>query len=1420
MEKVPQMYGSVHTHFEDMYDTANDLKKMVKEFAFLGSKKVALTGHGSMFAYEDLKEIVANLKETKEIDEDFEIIPGCEVYVTMDNLNENSNENLNRKEEFSEENQNSDVFEKTGSRHMVLVAKNYEGYKDLCKVISTASKNTKATKTKNEDNEYLTPLVTLENLKENIRKGNIFMTTACIGGIFGFDLGLVEHNLKEDVKKEERKFNQESYQKSLDIIKEYQEQKENPQNKKPTKAERTKAAKLLDKGDDSLFNELEEREQHYTNYLSWKELHKSEYEKAKKDIKKYESRLEKIEEVKSILTSYQETEADRWQYVKDEYEVLKDIFGEENIFFELQNHGLEMEKPIFNNMIRLAYEVGNPNFIASNDIHIGDRKGSDTWQSSVMKRRVEKYFRFKNIEISEDEEEYGIKTDEELKESLMEIIDDYSLADGTVIKKEEIIDKAIKNIENSLQQCEIQFQKIDVNGYNHYPKYSDNEPELFEAEVRKGFQERFPNGAPSKEYEKRLEYEINIIKSMGYSGYHLIVKDYLEYARLLGCLRTQEEIDNAPLSIEALNQYIDEKKIPRIGMGVGPGRGSAAGSLACYCLKIVDVDPLQYGLLFERFLNPERVSMPDIDSDFKDDIRERLYEYIQAKYGEAYVSKVCTKAYCHGKKAVDKARMYLTTEKQMQLEKEEKANFNGEDKKEFDKNLKNLKEQISKKYIDIGKGISKKIDIVIKQHGLNATKVEDATKAVRIMLENGDCSEEEREIMQFAVDNVAGIPSELSMHACAAIISGDPLAEVIPLAWNDKNQKLTTQCLYPQAENLGLLKMDLLNIKNLSVITKVMQEVRDIKLMNPETIQEILKDERIYKEIYSQGLTKGIFQVESDGMTKMMKDFKPSCFEDIVLLVAAYRPGPLDFIPEIIASKKYEEDPIHNSKPKRSINIDNEILQSILAPTYGVPIYQEQVMQIFQHLAGYSLAGADHVRRFMSKKKMEPLKKEKPAFIYGDPERNIPGCMAAGLTEKEADDLFEKLVEFSKYAFNKSHALCYALVSVITAYQKLYYTVPFYKYTLSNEMKDSGQKKIPTTEKYIEELRHFGIDLLPPSIQKSQEDITVERTKDKVSLRMGFGNIKGHSYEDYNPSNSLYSFILKNPDVSLAKVSDFIKLGMFNACWFNREDQQREIDRVNNNREEMNKWLEIYGEKIKTLALLYQEIISLKKQLEDLDKQIKENNVSEEIFQKFDLLENQYNLKNNSKLDIINDLKGALYNDNNNKFPKESLEKQIEYRSFEVEKLGMFLNTRESLKLIAEKGNKKTLSDLQKAMDSLVKEKNGTFYLPATLVSSKEKISQKGNKYYIYQLMDQKGQILNVRTFHTPTILDGTFVITYSKDEKGYENYICTKEIPFMEKEIHIKPFDPTQKNIQSGITKTADGVTNVYTIESDYERE
>ena len=477
-----KMYGSIHTHFEDMYDTANDLKKMVKEFASLGSKKVALTGHGSMFAYEDLKEIVAVLKEKKEIDEDFEIIPGCEVYVTMDNLNESS------KEDLDEENQSSNDFEKTGSRHMVLVAKNYEGYQDLCKVISTASKNTKATKTKNEENEYLTPLVTLENLKENIRKGNIFMTTACIGGIFGFDLGLIEHNLNEDVKKEERKFDQESYQKALDIVKEYQEQKENPQNKKPTKAERTKAAKLLDKGDESLFNELEEREQNYTNYLSWKELHKAEYEKAKKDIKKYESRLEKIEEVKSILTSYQETEADRWQYVKDEYEVLEDIFGKENIFFELQNHGLEMEKTIFNNMIRLAYEVGNPNFIASNDIHIGDRKGSDTWKASVMKRRVEKYFRFKNIEISEDEEEYGIKTDEELKESLMKIIDDYSLVDGTIIKKEEIIDKAIKNIENSLQQCEIQFQKIDVNGYNHYQKYSDTEPELFEAVVIKGFQ--------------------------------------------------------------------------------------------------------------------------------------------------------------------------------------------------------------------------------------------------------------------------------------------------------------------------------------------------------------------------------------------------------------------------------------------------------------------------------------------------------------------------------------------------------------------------------------------------------------------------------------------------------------------------------------------------------------------------------------------------------------------------------------------------------------------------------------------------------------------------------------------------------------------------------------------------------------------
>ena len=1211
-EQVSKMFGSIHTHFEDLYDTANDLTEMVKKFASLGAKRVALTGHGSMFAYEDLKDIVNKLKKKNLIPQDFEIVPGCEIYFT-DN-----------------------------ARHMVLIAKNYDGYQDLCKVIAESAKNVRelgnANEVKNvedkEENEGKfkmdTPLVSMNNLRDNVRKGNLFVSTACIGGVFGYDLGLVESKIRTPYERSVLKRDEmalalesEEYLNYAAIVEEWNEKKADPANKKPTKAETTKAEKMMNKGDFSLAEELQARTVSSAAYEEWKLAHKPAYEQAKKEMKKYQTRLETAEEAlvnkQKDLENYLSTENDRWRAAKDEYRELEEIFGKENIYFELQNHGIPVEKTVFNNIVRLAYEVGNPNFVASNDVHIGDTKGSDTWDKNVLKRRVAKFTRFRNIESREDDEEYGIKTNSELKEALLEIIEDYN--DGNiVVKKEEIVDKAIGNIQGALEQCHVEFPHISIDGINHYPKLCDDENAMFEKEVREGIKRRFPNGFPSEEYEKRLEYEIGIIKSMGYAGYHLIVKDYLEYGRLLGYLRTQEEIDNAPLSIEELNKYIDDNNIPRIGMGIGPGRGSAAGSLCCFGLGITDVDPIKYGLLFERFLNPSRQSMPDIDSDFKDDIRARTYDYIKVRYGEECVSKICTKTYAYGKAATGIAQRYIMTQKL-----ESAAN-------------KEEEEMIKKHYTSLTASISKKISKTINSTDLNATQTEDGTKALELLIERGELDPDELEIAKLAVD-ISGMPSSLGMHAGGVLISGTPLSQVIPLAWNKVNKVMTTQCLFPQAENLGLLKMDLLNIKNLSVITKIMQsqdnpQMADTRLMGLKSVEQILADKSIYEEIYAKGLTKGVFQVESPGMTKMMKDFKPSRLEDIVLLLAAYRPGPMEFIPEIIAEKRYRENPNKYEKPKKSIDIKNKVLNDILEPTYGVPIYQEQVMQIFQHLAGYSLADADNVRKYMSKKNTEALAKEKPAFIYGDKSRGIPGCIAAGLTEQEADDLFEKLREFAKYAFNKSHALCYAQVSVFTAYQKKYFTENFYRYAIANEIRGRSGKDTNVLEKYGQELEHFGIELLPPDICKSRSDVTVEYDNNgRPGIRLGFGTIKGESYKDYNPANTIQSFIQKNPDVDISTVKTFAELGMFDACWFT--DLAKERAHTNGNRTKMVEWVETYGPKVKDAVALKLERKNLTDKIADIDERIRKGEKDETL--KDMLAECSKSLANvNTKFDIIN----------------------------------------------------------------------------------------------------------------------------------------------------------------------------------------
>ena len=1362
-----EMYGSTHTHFEDIFDTANDLPQMVLNFASKGAKKVALTGHGSMFAYEDLKATVAELKKNGRLAEDFEIIPGVEIY-------------------FGDK-----------AAHMVLVAKDYEGYKQLCQVITESSKNSRMSKSRSEASEYAVPITTLENLQRHITGGHVYATSACEGGVFGLDMGLIEEGFEKDIAKAKSKLEEfvpdgfGSVHEAEELLREWDEKKNDPSKKKPTKAELQKAGKALEKGDDSLINELTKRTARAEEYEAYKISTKPRVALAKKALEKAAKFEIKVEEAETALDEYLAGAEGRQANAEVLYREFEKIFGKENFYFELQNHGLSAEKTVFNNIVKFAKKVGNPNFITSNDVHIGDFKGSETWENSVLKREVERFTRFNNISESRgDEEEYGIKTDAEIKEELLKIIE----GDDA----EEVIDSALANIRGALEPCHVVFPEISIDGVNHYPKFSDNEPELFKAEVEKGLKKLFPEGVP-EEYRKRVDYEMGIIEKMGYCGYHLIVKDYLEYGRLLGYLRTQEEIDNAPLTIEELDKYIDDNHIPRVGEGIGPGRGSAAGSVVCWALGIVDADPIKYGLLFERFLNPSRQSMPDIDSDFKEDIRSKCYEYIRMRYGDECVSKVCTKSYAYGKAACGVACRYLAA-----LHGEEAAknapsapDAGFMDTRIYKGTKSAVKDEIKKEYLFANTKASKDIDLAISKFGLNKTKPKDGEKAVRAILEDTSDSfhltDKEREIMELSL-KISGMPSTLSMHACACIISGEPLSQVIPLAWNESKQKMTTQCLYPQAEELGLLKMDLLGLKNLGVITRVMQTLEsqgrgsEDLLRTKEGVDKMLEDPAIYRDIFSTGYTKGVFQFESDGMAKMLRDFKPRCFDDIVILVAAYRPGPMDFIPEIIASKWHREDPEHHEAPKKSIKINHPILNSILAPTYGVPIYQEQVMKIFQDLAGYDLAGADNVRRFMSKKKTDKLEHERDFFVYGseyvkskleaelaelkkDPTKNeadikrvtkelesmpmhIKGCVGNGIcSAEEANDFFDQLIEFSKYAFNKSHALCYALVAMYTAYQKKYFPELFYQQSLSNEARGGGDNPVP---KYISEMKEFGIDILPPKLGESSADFKIT---DK-GIRMGYGNIKGLSYEDYKcPRPTIVSFVTSNPEVSVSVVEKLAELGLFKGVWSEKDPnaQEREYARCED-------------ASFKYLVKFVKEHVPALKEMTKLGMVIKELEKNpEENCEALITAKRKF-------IDIRDSLASAKRAQLMGPVPKMNEEESLLMRTNEQNKLGVcFSYEKEMAKLSKYEGahSKETFATFFADSSSFV-----THMIPAIVLSKKE---CKGGRIE-YELCDKSGQRLRASTFkELPDLTIGLYGVKTGVSKVTGNSYVtitAAKSLP------------------------------------------
>lgn len=678
---------------------------------------------------------------------------------------------------------------------------------------------------------------------------------------------------------------------------------------------------------------------------------------------------------------------------------MRDIFGEDSFYLELQDQGLEEEARILPDMKRLHEETGIP-FAATNDVHYV-RQEDAVVQDVLMCIQTgttvdeENRMRFSN-------DQFYLKSEDEMRKIFSNI--------------PEACDNTVKIAE----QCDVTFEF----GHLHLPDFNAPDGMSNRDYLRKlceeGLVNRYgdENGNVDEKLHDRLDYELSTIENMGYVEYFLIVWDFINYAKNSGIM-------------------------------VGPGRGSAAGSIVAYTLRITDIDPIKYGLIFERFLNPERVSMPDIDIDFCYERRGEVIDYVTEKYGEDNVSQIITFGTMKAKQAVRDVGRVLN---------------------------------VSYPETD---AIAKAIPFALKMTIDKALETSPELKA------KYESEETTRKVIDMA-RAIEGMPRHASTHAAGVVISKESIDEYVPLYLADKG--LSTQFNMTTIEELGLLKMDFLGLRNLTIIRDALEMIEKNHGVKIDFSSMDYDDPKVY-ELIAGGNTGGIFQLESGGMTQFMKNLKPDCFEDVVAGISLYRPGPMASIPTYIENKKHPE----------SIEYIHESLRPILSVTYGCLVYQEQVMQIVRDLGGYSYGRSDLVRRAMSKKKMDVMLEEKEYFINGktadDGTIEIMGCVRNGVPKEAAEEIFNQMVSFAEYAFNKSHAAAYAVVAYETGYLKAHYPVEFMAALLTSVMGDAS-----STAKYIRNCTEMGIEVLPPDVNQSSKKFSVVDGKIRFGL-MGVKNV-------------------------------------------------------------------------------------------------------------------------------------------------------------------------------------------------------------------------------------------------------------------------------------------------------------------------
>ena len=729
------------------------------------------------------------------------------------------------------------------------------------------------------------------------------------------------------------------------------------------------------------------------------------------------------------------------------------IFGEGNFYLELQDHGIDAQRPVNQQLQRLARETGLP-LVVTNDAHYLRREDAEM-QDVLLCIQTGKTVDEEN-RMKFETEEFYLKSEEELRQ----------LFPG--------LDEAFENTAKIAEQCNLEFTFHEY----HLPSFPvpagyTNE-EYFRKLCYDGFKERYKN--PPESYVDRLEYEIGVISRMGYVNYYLIVWDFIRYAK--------------------------EQGIP-----VGPGRGSGAASIVAYCMHITEVDPMKYALIFERFLNPERVSMPDFDTDFCQERRGEVIDYVVRKYGADHVAQIATFGTMAARGAIrDVGRALNFTYAETDV---------------------------------VAKLVPTTLHITLKE----ALEVSPQLK------EKYDTDERVKKLIDTAM-SLEGMPRNTSTHAAGVVITADPVCTYVPLSRNDDT--IVTQYTMTTIEELGLLKMDFLGLRNLTVIRDAEMQIRKF---NPGfSMENVPDDDPETFKMLAEGKTQGVFQLESAGMTGVCVGMKADSIEDITAIVALYRPGPMDSIPKFIESK------LNPSK----VTYKCPELEPILKVTYGCIVYQEQVIEIFRQLGGYTMGQADNIRRAISKKKMKIIEAERKVFVYGDPANNIPGCIANGISEAVAQSLYDEIVAFANYAFNKAHAVCYAVVSYQTAYLKCHYPRQ-YMAALMTSVLDSATK----ISGYIAECKELGIPVLPPDVNHSEDHFTV----DGNAIRFGLGAVKnvGHGLvramcakrEEGGPFKSLEDFIQRMGDeINKRAVENFIKCGAMDCFGHHRSELLAVYDRM------------------------------------------------------------------------------------------------------------------------------------------------------------------------------------------------------------------------------------------------------------------